>query len=439
MVRSQIIEQPGIIRSVSAGVNVECGALPPDFFSNNLPSAAHFMSNSPEPSREAGSPHEPFPEIVTRPMAPPLYTAAVYQCESPAQASALLNREAPGYVYSRDAHPNGDQLAAICAHAHRVEEGIICGSGMAAESALLLGLLEAGDHLIVSNLLYGQTTNLIRNELPRLRMTSTEVDPCDLNAVDAAFQAGSRGLLVETISNPMLRVIDIAALAEIAHKHHAWLAVDNTFASPGVCRPTENGADFVLESITKIMNGHSDVLLGFVGGSAEHVNRLRRTAITWGFTPAPFDCWLATRGLGTLDLRLERACNNALQIGQWLRSDTRVTLVSYPGLEEHPDHELCRRQFLSDRFGHMLSLNLPGGWDAATKFVAAAKRLPFSPSLGDLVTTLSHPASTSHRKLSREERAAYGIDDGTIRLSIGVEPLEEIKATIEQALAGTCS
>ncbi len=368
-------------------------------------------------------------------MAPPLYTAAVYQCESPQQASALLNREQPGYVYSRDGHPNGDQLAAMCSHAHAVGDGIVCGSGMAAESALLLGMLKSGDHLVASNLLYGQTTNLLRNEMPRLGITSTEVDPCDLTAVEAAFADNSKGLLVETISNPMLRVIDIAALAEIAHRHDAWIAVDNTFASPGVCRPAEHGADFVLESITKIMNGHSDVLLGFVGGEVERIDRLRRTAITWGFTPAPFDCWLATRGMGTLDLRLERACANALQVAWLLQRHSRVDSVCYPGLSDHPDHELCRRQFSADRFGHMLSFTIGGGWEAATKFIAAARRIPFSPSLGDLGTTLSHPASTSHRKLSPVERAGYGIDDGTLRLSVGVEPLDEVISAIDEALS----
>lgn len=376
--------------------------------------------------------------MVTRPMAPPIYPAAVYRCENPTQAARLLNREDAGYVYSRDAHPNGDFLAAMCRDAHRLPEGIICGSGMAAESALILGLLQAGDHLVASNLLYGQTTNLLRNELPRLGITSTELDPCDLDAVEAAFAKTDhierRGLLVETVSNPMLRVIDIARLAEIAHRHGAWLAVDNTFASPGICRPGALGADYVLESLTKIINGHSDVLLGFVGGPKEPVERIRRTAITWGFTPAPFDCWLAARGMGTLDLRLDRACANAMTIARWLQHDPRVAVTSYPGLPEHHDHQLAARQFLDGRFGHMLSVTITGGWDAATRFIEAARRIPFSPSLGDLQTTLSHPASTSHRKLPQAERMRYGIDDGTIRFSIGVERVEEIRAAIEEGL-----
>ncbi|MDA7979180.1 MAG: aminotransferase class I/II-fold pyridoxal phosphate-dependent enzyme [Pirellulales bacterium] len=372
----------------------------------------------------------------TTPIAPPLYPSVVYRCDSPTQAAGLLNREAAGYVYSRDGHPNGDQLAAICCQHHAVQEGIACGSGMAALSTLLLGTLSSGDHLIASNLLYGQTTNLLRNELPKLGITSTEVDPCDIQAVEAAFANGAKGLLVETISNPMLRVIDLAKLAEIAHGSDAWLAVDNTFASPSVCRPVEHGADFILESITKMMNGHSDVLLGFVGGNVDSLERLRKASITWGFTAAPFDCWLATRGIGTLDLRVERACANAMTIAQTLQADGRVNEVSYPGLPQHPDHELCRRQFHMGRFGHMLSFTLPGGWDAASKFIAAARCIPFSPSLGDLETTLSHPASTSHRKLSQEERLGYGIDDGTLRLSIGIEPVERIVDALEEGLTG---
>jgi O-succinylhomoserine sulfhydrylase len=202
-----------------------------------------------------------------------------------------------------------------------------------------------------------------------------------------------------------------------------------------VCRPLEWGADLVWESLTKIINGHSDVNLGFLTGPADDWDRLTDVLKTWGLASSPFDCWLAARGLGTLALRVERSSANALAIARHLQSRQQVAAVHYPGLESHPHHALAARQF-SGRFGSMVTFTLPGGTAAAEQFIAAARDIPFSPSLGDLSTTLSHPESTSHRGLSPEQRAALGIEGGTIRLSVGIESPEFIRAAIDRGLGG---
>ncbi len=210
---------------------------------------------------------------------------------------------------------------------------------------------------------------------------------------------------------------------------------DNTFAGPAVCRPREFGADWIMESLTKSMNGHSDVVLGLLCGPADRWQRVPGVLSTWGLASAPFDCWLAMRGLGTLGVRAERACANALDVAQELTQAKAVEAVHYPGLSTHADHALARRQF-GDRFGSIVTFTLAGGAAAANAFIQAAKQIPFCPSLGELNTTLSHPASTSHRALAEQDRLALGITDGTIRLSVGIESSVAVKAAVAQGLAG---
>jgi cystathionine beta-lyase/cystathionine gamma-synthase len=240
---------------------------------------------------------------------------------------------------------------------------------------------------------------------------------------------------VETISNPQLRVCDLAALADAAHDYGARLLVDNTFAGPTVCRPLEFGADLVVESLTKIMSGHSDVLLGLLCGRRDAWPRVASAMSTWGWSASPFDCWLAARGLASLALRAERAGTNALAAANFLAGHSKTSAVQFPGLPNHPDHTLASRQF-QGQFGSMVTFTLAGGRPAAEKFIAAARGIPFCPSLGDISTTLSHPESTSHRSMPTADREAQGIFGGTIRLSLGVESAETIVAALEEGLAG---
>ncbi|HEV3021011.1 MAG TPA: aminotransferase class I/II-fold pyridoxal phosphate-dependent enzyme [Pirellulales bacterium] len=375
------------------------------------------------------------PPQTTQPASPPIYAASVYRCTSPEHAAKLLAGELPGYVYSRDGHPNADLLAEKCRELHGAERSVVCGSGMSALAVAALSQLAAGDHLLVSNQLYGRSSQLLTSELGRLGITGTLVDTCDLIATAAAFTPATRLVVVETITNPLLRVSDVLALAELAHAKGARLLVDNTFASPVLCRPLSLGADLVVESLTKIMNGHSDVLLGLLCGRGECWERVPLVLSAWGLSSSPFDCWLAGRGLGTLALRIERAASNALAAARFLSGQGPVGQVHFPGLPGHPDHELATRQ-LGGRFGHVVTFTLSGGRQAAERFIAAAQRIPFCPSLGDLSTTLSHPASTSHRTLSAQAREAQGISEGTIRLSVGIESPEAVIEALAEGLAG---
>lgn len=363
----------------------------------------------------------PLPSIPAPPHAPPIYPASVYECESPAQAEAMLAGEVPGYVYQRDGHPNAVMLAAKCRELHGAEQAAITATGMGALSLVMLSQLQSGDHVVLSKFLYGRTTQLLTGEAARLGISSTIVDTCDLSAVRQAVLPNTKLIVVETIANPLLQVVDIAALAGFAHQHGAKLLVDNTFASPVLCRPLELGADFVWESLTKIMNGHSDVILGLLGGFTRDWQRVPLVLSAWGLAAAPFDCWLAQRGLATLALRARQASENALAAARFLETQSAVAEVYYPGLATHPEHALAKRQF-GGLFGSMLSFRLQGGRAAADRFIVKVReRIPFCPSLGEVSTTLSHPESTSHRGLSVEARAALGIDGGTIRLSVGCE------------------
>jgi len=240
---------------------------------------------------------ERLPLPSTESHSPPICLSSVYECRDPEHADALLSGRQQGYVYLRDGHPNADLLADKCRELHGTERAAIAGSGMAAMALLLLSQLEAGDHLLVSDQLYGRTATLLVDEAARYGIASTVVDPYDLDAVRAAMSPKSRLIVVETISNPLLRVADLAALAELAHRGGAALVADNTLAGPAVCRPRELGVDWVIESITKSMNGHSDVVLGLLCGPADRWERVPGVLSTWGLASAPFDCWLALRGL----------------------------------------------------------------------------------------------------------------------------------------------
>ena len=377
----------------------------------------------------------PLPPLATRPHAPPIYPTSVWECDSPQQADDLLAGRQEGYVYQRDGHPNAHLLAEKCRLLHQAERAAVTASGMAALAAALLSQLAAGDHAVVGSRVYGKTLQLFGLEARRLGIDVTAVDTCDLAATAAAMQPSTRLVLAETISNPLLEVADISALAEITHAQRALLLIDNTFASPILCRPLTLGADLAMESLTKTMNGHSDVVLGLLAGRDAAWSRVPQVISTWGLASSPFDCWLAERGLATAHLRIERACENALAAAELLAAERRlVERVHYPGLADHPQHDLARRKF-GERFGTIVTFTLAGGRKAAEAFIAAARRIPFCPSLGELSTTLSHPETTSHRGMTADERAALGITGGTIRLSVGTESPEFVRDALREGLA----
>jgi cystathionine beta-lyase/cystathionine gamma-synthase len=368
-----------------------------------------------------------------RPHISPLVLSSVWECRSTEEADAILSRASEGYVYRREGHPNAQELAQVCNHSHGVAHGTATASGMSAIAAALLAIVQQGDHVLLSDRLYGKTTHLVASELKRLGIQYDAVDMRDLAATQQAIQSHTKMLIVETIANPLLEVFDIAALSNLAHAAGAKVLVDNTFATPFLCRPAALGADLVMESLTKMLNGHSDVLLGWLGTNDAALGaRMANVVATYGFCSHPLDAWLATRSSQTFPLRMERACSNALRAAAYLESSSQVEHVAYPGLSTHPQHALAQRQF-SSHFGSLVTFRLRGGRAAVNAFIERSG-IPFCPSLGTTHTSLSHPASTSHRGLSQENREQAGIFEGTVRLSAGIEEVSELLDKLRRGL-----
>lgn len=383
-----------------------------------------------------------WPEGAGQALVPPLQPATVYGAAGPDALDAIYEGRATGFTYSREAHPNAQRLAGrldalegVPAGADGGPGGIVTSSGMSAISALLLGHLAAGDHVVAGDRLYGRSLRLMTQDLPRLGLAVTLADPGDAGAVRAACTDATRLILVETVSNPDLAVADIDGLAAVAREAGAVLAVDNTFATPLGFTPLAHGADVVIHSLTKLVAGHSDVLLGYVGARDPALAEALSTAAqSWGLTGSPWDCWMAERGMATLELRHARASENAARLAAFLADAPGVARVIFPGRADHPDHARAAALF-GGRFGTMVSFELDGGRDAVTAFLRGAEGLAFAPTLGDVVTTLSHPPSSSHRSMPRDAREAAGIGEGFLRVSAGIEPAEWLLARFAAGLA----
>jgi cystathionine gamma-synthase len=354
-----------------------------------------------------------------------------------------------GYTYAREGHPNADMLAEKIDWLEGGEGGLISGSGMAAISAMFLGLLSRGDHVLAGDQLYGRSLRMLTRDLPRLGIETSFADAGDADAMAAALRPNTRIILVEAVSNPTLRVADMKGIAALATGSDVLLAVDNTFTTPAMFRPLESGGDIVINSVTKFLAGHSDVTLGYVTArNADHRQAMRDVAVTWGLTPSPFDCWLADRGLHSFDLRFAAAERSAAAIADHLSGHIAggggIRRVLYPGRVDHPDHDRAQVLF-GGRYGNMVTFEIAGaknsgsensgGRDEVNLFIEAAAGIPFAPTLGDIGSTLSHPASSSHRGLGVDERAALGIGEGMFRLSVGIEPVEMLIGELDAALA----
>jgi cystathionine gamma-synthase len=307
---------------------------------------------------------------------------------------------------------------------------------MAAVSAALVSLAGAGDHVVGADQLYGTSLRLLREDLPRLGVATTLADATDAGAVAAALRPETRAILLEVVSNPAIRVADLEGISALARERGIALVVDNTFTTPRGLRAAEHGADVVVHSVTKLLAGHSDATLGWVAAREPAVAERVATAVqTWGMTASPFDCWLAERGLHSFALRYDRAEATAARLADALAGMAGVARVLYPGRADHPDHARAGR-LLAGRWGTMLSFELEGGRAAAEALVRAMPDLPFAPTLGDVGTTLSHPATSSHRGLTEEAFAALGLSQGFFRVSVG---LEEPEALIEEFAAGVAA
>ncbi|WP_422073082.1 trans-sulfuration enzyme family protein [Tranquillimonas rosea] len=379
----------------------------------------------------------PWPESVSRPVATPLQPSVVYASHSPDALDAQYERRTEGYTYAREGHPNAAVLAQKIDALEGAEGGLVTASGMASVTAVMLGLCRAGDHVVAGDQLYGRSLRMLAEDLPRLGVETTLADPTDPDAIAAAMRPETRMVLLEVVSNPTLRVCDIDAVAAIAARHGALLVIDNTFTTPRAFKPFAHGADIVIHSVTKMLAGHSDATLGYVAArDPELRGPIRDFAVTAGLTASPFDCWLAERGLHSFELRYDRAESNAATLADHIATLPGVTGVLYPQRPDHPDHATARR-LLGSRGGHMVTFGIEGGRVAANALVEAAENIPFAPTLGDIGTTLSHPATSSHRALTPEARTALGIGEGTFRVSVGVEPAELLCAEFATAIAAS--
>lgn len=385
----------------------------------------------------------PTPRSASTPLVPGVHLANVYVFDDMAQVDAVWEGREPGYVYGRFGTPNHTMLENTLASLEGGEAGLVVASGMGALSAFLLGGLRPGDHLVAGRDLYGATTALLREQAARWGIGVAFADATEPASVEAALTEATRAIVVEAVSNPLLRLADLPGLAALARHRNLTLLVDSTFASPALLRPLEHGATAVHHSATKYLSGHGDVTAGVLVGSRTLVEAARAQAVRVGLNLGPFDAWLTLRGARTLALRMERHSANALALAEFLAARVEVARVHYPGLAQHPQHALART-LLPDGFGGMLSFELAGGAAAVDRLFRVLAReagspgreplIAFAPSFGDVTTTWTYPARTSHRPLSDDERAKLGIGPGLVRLSVGIEAVEDLKESLDLAL-----
>ena len=328
--------------------------------------------------------------------------------------------------------PNAEIVQTRLAALDGAEAGLVLASGMGATACALLALLRPGDHLLASRGIYGGTQELLTREFSGLGINVTLVNAHESRAWRRGLRKETRAIFLESPVNPSCRVVDLRPLSYLSHENGLALVVDSTFASPINFRPLQHGADVVIHSATKYLNGHHDVVGGAVLGTASYVDEVRRKMILWGQSPDPFACWLLERGLKTLDVRVKRQNENAMAIASWAEERKEVKVVHYPGLKSHPDHATAVHHM--DGFGGMLGLELVGGARAAERFIRKLRLVRHAPSLGGVDSLVCEPRLTSHTELTSEQRAALGIPDGFLRLSVGIEDAGDLIADLEQAM-----
>jgi cystathionine beta-lyase/cystathionine gamma-synthase len=353
----------------------------------------------------------------------------------PIYATSTFTQEAPGqhkgYEYSRSANPTRAALEACLAALEGTERALAFASGLAATTAVF-SMLRPGDEVAAAADLYGGTFRLLERVFKEWGLLPRYTDDTSPEGFAAIIGPATRLVWTETPTNPLLQVLDIAALAKLAHERGAYLAVDNTFASPYLQRPLEHGADLVVHSTTKYLGGHSDVIGGAVAGSSKLLEPIAFYQNAAGGVPGPFDSWLVLRGIKTLAVRMERHCANARALASWLAAQPQVLRVYYPGLPDHPNHAVARRQMRD--FGGMMSIRLKGGGAAAHRLLTRTRLFSLAESLGGVESLIGHPATMTHASFPAQARAARGIDDALVRISVGIEDLEDLRSDLEQAL-----
>ena len=374
-------------------------------------------------------------KAVSQPKNMPLYLSSVYSFDDVDALEAAYEDSNAGYIYARMANPNADALCEVLAAAEREDTAaLVCASGMAAIVLTIISQMQSGDHIIATPVLYGGVYDYLKNELPRFGITVDFVDPIAQD-LKAFFKPNTKLLYTETITNPLMEVFDLRALAQIAHEHDAKLAVDNTFATAAICKPLQLGADFSLYSATKYLCGHSDLTAGAILASPDLIEGLKRHNALYGAMLSAFDAWLLTRSLRTLHLRIKKHSQNAAALAEFFSGQTRlIEKVHYPGLITSPHHDTAKAQFSEGLYGGMLSIDFAGGMAAADRFTALCEGIKLVPSLAGVATSISYPKRTSHRAYSDAELAKTGIAKGQLRISAGLEEAEDLIAEFERVL-----
>ncbi|MEW6119456.1 MAG: O-succinylhomoserine sulfhydrylase [Pseudomonadota bacterium] len=362
-----------------------------------------------------------------------MFLTSSFMFDSAAEAAARFKGEQPGPIYARFANPTVSMMEARLAALEGAERCVAFASGMAAILATVMGLMRAGEHVVASRSIFGSTVQLFSNILARFGVETTYVSPTDPEEWRAAVKSNTKLFFVESPSNPLTEVSDIRALADIAHAAGAWLAVDNCFCSPALQKPMQMGADIVIHSATKYLDGQGRVLGGAVLGSKDLMEGVFTFLRTAGPTLSAFNAWVILKGMETLSLRMEAHSKNALALAQWLEAQPQVARVLYPGLPSHPQHELAMRQQKTG--GGIVAFELKGGKDAAWKLIDATRMVSITANLGDTKTTITHPATTTHSRMTPEQRAAAGIGDGLVRIAAGLESVADIQADLARGLS----
>ena len=362
----------------------------------------------------------------------PIYQSVTFEAEDAAELGDILSDRTPGYAYARSGNPTASAMADAFARLHGAPAGFAFASGMAAIHAALLSQLRAGDRVVSTQAVYGSTRTLLSSVLARFGVDVEYVDATDPDAVEAALRTPTRVLYLETIANPTIVMADLTDLSERAHRHGAVVIVDNTFASPYLCRPLGLGADLVVESTTKWVGGHSDVLAGAVVGRADLIAQVRETEIETGGMIAPFAAFLVLRGMETLHVRMDRHASSAQTLARSLEARPEVRRVVYPGLESHPQAAVARRELRNG--GGLMAIDL-GDRAVASAFIDSLTIPPRTASLGSIQTLVVHPPSSTHRQLDDTQLAAAGISQGMVRVSVGLEDIEDLLADVDAALA----
>lgn len=364
----------------------------------------------------------------------PIYQTSTFVLPDTERAIYLNQNQDEGFTYSRFGSPSAAELERKIALLENAEAALAVGSGMAAISGALLSVLKSGDHVIAGDVIYGCTFALVKNVLADYGIESTLVDTSDLDAIEDAVQPNTKCIYIETPANPTLRITDIEAVSKIADKNNAKVIVDSTFASPYLQNPLDLGADIVVHSATKFLCGHGVVVAGVMAGSKELMDKARFPILqTLGAVVSPFDAWLLMQGMKTLGARMEIHCENAMKVAEYLDDHPQVESVLYPGLPTHPTHEIAKKQ-MKNGYGGMMSVNLKGGIEAGKVFMDNVKVFSLATSLGNIDSLVQHSPTMSHFDMSKEEREAVGVYDGQVRLSVGIENVDDLIADLDQAL-----